>query len=360
MKKIAAGTLAIIGIGIVLGLWLTGFAGKLNPVEWPWMSLSGYLFPVFLLLTLGYIAVAVFIKKRLLIIPVVGLIAAYNPVTLYCPFNHSDSDVPSDAIKFISYNTYNWGGGNEPANQQDGYVNSIVDYLACSNADIICLQESSPNGTTQKDIDSLIKPKYPYYGAIDGGGEISHICIFSKFPITAKERINYESTGNGTMAFTLDVKGKNVIVINNHLQTTGISMKDREDFGKMMHGEMDRDTMKTESKEIFGKIKAATLLRVPQADSVATFIKRHHGTPMIVCGDFNDIPQSYVYETIVQGLTDCYRSTGLGPGFSFRRYAMRVRIDNVFCTPDITPYNCKVDNNISSSDHFPIVCWLKL
>lgn len=359
MKKIATGTLAIIGIGIVLGLCLTGYAGRLHPEEWSWLALSGYLFPVFLLLTFAYIALAVFLKKRLLLIPIVGLIVAYHPVTLYCPLNHSTSDVPTDAIKFISYNTYNWGGGDNDANQRDGDVNSVVDYLSCSDADIICLQESSPNGETQKEIDSLIKPKYPHYAGIEGNPGTS-LFIYSKFPIVAKERIHYESGGNGTMAYTLDVKGKKVIVVNNHLQTTGISMKDREDFGKMMHGGLSRDTMKTESKLIFGKIRAATLLRVPQADSVATFIKQHKGTPMIVCGDFNDIPQSYVYETMVNGLTDCYRSTGLGPGFSFRRYAMKVRIDNIFCTPDITPYNCKVDNNITSSDHFPVVCWLKL
>ena len=38
---------------------------------------------------------------------------------------------------------------------------------------------------------------------------------------------------------------------------------------------------------------------------------------------------------------------------------MYVRIDHLFCSDDITPYACAVDNQIKASDHYPIYCWLK-
>ena len=63
--------------------------------------------------------------------------------------------------------------------------------------------------------------------------------------------------------------------------------------------------------------------------------------------------------TVSCDLTDCYAATGRGPGFSFNQQAFYVRIDNILCSNHFTPYNCKVDNKIKASDHYPIFCWLK-
>ena len=81
---------------------------------------------------------------------------------------------------------------------------------------------------------------------------------------------------------------------------------------------------------------------------------------MIVCGDFNDTPLSYTHRVISNGLIDCFVETGNGPGVSYNRSKMYVRIDNILCTPDFKPYACKVDDSIKNSDHYPIMCWLKL
>ena len=48
-----------------------------------------------------------------------------------------------------------------------------------------------------------------------------------------------------------------------------------------------------------------------------------------------------------------------GPGISYHLSGFFVRIDNILCSDDWKPYACKVDNSIQSSDHYPIVCWLK-
>ena len=31
----------------------------------------------------------------------------------------------------------------------------------------------------------------------------------------------------------------------------------------------------------------------------------------------------------------------------------------MMCSGDFRPYNCKVDNKIDASDHYPIFCWFK-
>lgn len=32
----------------------------------------------------------------------------------------------------------------------------------------------------------------------------------------------------------------------------------------------------------------------------------------------------------------------------------------MMCSGDFRPYNCKVDNKIDASDHYPIFCWFKM
>jgi len=64
--------------------------------------------------------------------------------------------------------------------------------------------------------------------------------------------------------------------------------------------------------------------------------------PVIVCGDFNDIPQSYAYHSIRQSLKH---------GSSIRRIRNRVlrmqaaspglRIDDIFTDPQFTPIYCQ-------------------
>lgn len=355
MRKI----LLAIHIPVALGLLVTGYAPYLDPRTYGMMALAGYAFPVFLILAVLSLAMATLTCKKHLIIPVAALIAAYKPVTLYIPF-HSTQEVPEGAITVMSYNTHSWGtsgDGTHPAD--DGQT--VIRYIADSNADIVCLQESYIGGTVKPYLDSILNAAYGHHDMIKGSQD-AQVTLYSRFPITRKQRIEYESKGNISAAFWLDINGKEVIVINNHLETTGLSIEERNKFSDMMHGK--NDTIHTISRTIFGKLLEATRIRVLQAKAVAAFISEHRhdngGTPIIVCGDFNDIPHSYVYNTIAKNLTDCYRNTATGPGYSFSHYGMRVRIDNVLCTPDITPYNFKVDHSIAMSDHYPIIGQLLL
>ena len=62
---------------------------------------------------------------------------------------------------------------------------------------------------------------------------------------------------------------------------------------------------------------------------------------------------------VAENLTDCYVSTGNGPGISYHMNGFFVRIDNILCSTDLEPCKCIVDRKIATSDHYPVVCWLK-
>lgn len=358
VRKIPYYLFFLITVGIILGLWTTGALSLLNPVTWRWLALSGYAFPFFLLITMGMLIVWAFLKQwKLLMMTMAGLIVAYIPVSLYCPI-HTETEVPEDALHIITYNTSNWGLDYYGDMTKKEAREVLTSYLADCKPDIACLQESPlGQGELNNILDSIIKPQLPYIDTIRCKNH-SQLTILSKYPITRKEEINYVSKGNGSGAFWINVNGREVIIINNHLQTMGFSVEDRAKFSDMVHGNQERDTMKQTSHTIFGKILDASCIRAAQAEAIASFIRMHKGTPMIVCGDFNDTPLSYVHRTIAKDMTDCYETTAMGPGFTLSRYGMRVRIDNILCSDHFQPYNCFVDKSIESSDHYPVRCWI--
>ena len=185
------------------------------------------------------------------------------------------------------------------------------------------------------------------------------LMVLSKYPIKKHEALKYESKGNLSAAFYLDVNGKELIILNNHLETNKFSVEEKQQFGEMVKGDMGRSGIKTESKFVLKKLGAAAAVRAPQAEAVASYVRMHKGRSMIVCGDFNDIPISYARRTIAKELEDCYVSTAMGPGFTYHRNGMYVRIDNVMCTEDLDPYCFRVDKKCSFSDHYPVVGWVK-
>ncbi len=357
MKKI----LLIIHICVAVALQLTGYSYLVPPTVLRWAALGGYVFPFVLAATMACMLVALLTCRRHVLVHVVSLVVAYLPVTLYCPLNIRPSEPPIGALKVISYNSHGWGTAEpeDSTKQWDNGRQSML-YLAEQNADIVALQETGLNGgwAMRALYDSIIRPVYPYADTVQVNGHAT-LLLLSRHPIVRKQPIPFDTNGNGNgaAAFWVKVDDREVEVINCHLQTTGLTVAQREKFRSMVDG-TKRDGVRTVSRDIFSQLLQSTLLRVPQAQTVSRFIRGHQ--PVLVMGDFNDTPLSYVHHVIAAPLTDCYRATALGPGYSFSRYGMRVRIDNVLCTTDITPHAFRVDNTIAASDHFPIVGWVSL
>lgn len=181
------------------------------------------------------------------------------------------------------------------------------------------------------------------------------LMLLSKYPILSKERIPYESKGNMSVAYRLKVKDREVLLINNHLETTGLSLEDRRQFKNLVIGKLQVDTAEETSKLLVVKLAEATKKRALEAEAVAKYIQQHKEQSIILCGDFNDGPISYAHRTIAKDLTDCYIASGNGPGISYHHGGFFVRIDNIMCSDDWEPYECKVDDKIAVSDHYPII-----
>lgn len=359
LKNFFIKMLFLVNVLVILGMLVTGNAGFFSPKTFPLLSTLGYAFPAFVIADIVMIMVWVCVRLRMLIVPFAGFLVCYSPMMTFCPV-HLEKKIPENSIKVMTYNTWMLGVNfeNTCETPREERRKAVLKYIAESDCDIVCLQETEIKGDVIQEVHEIIKPVMGYVDTCYGPGGTC-VSLFSKHPILRHERIEYASAGNISAAFYVNINGRETLVINNHLETNHFSIEEKEQFHTMMKGGMHRKDMRSESKFVLRKLGDAAALRAPQAEAVAQYIRMHKGMPMIVCGDFNDIPLSYAHRIIAKNLTDCFINTATGPGFSYRKNGMYVRIDNILCSDEFTPFACFVDKSIDISDHFPLISYIK-
>lgn len=352
-RKMIAGA----NVATIIVMLLVGFSDWVNPATHPMLALVGLAFPAMLLINVGFLIFWLIFCKRMAIIPFMGFIMAYAPVRTYIPFN-MPHETPIGAIQVMSFNVRGFNGRGSEHDPQAS--EDILAYLKKTKPDILCMQEDC--GYTQTQIEDKMDSLFEYHDRAIFGEEQERngISIFTRFPILKKEIIPYESKGNGSCAFYLDVNGKTVVVVNNHFESNCLTADDKSKYKAIIKKTIEGESAKTDTRYIATKLAEAGKRRAPQVDAVHKYVENiRKKYPVIVTGDFNDNPISYSRRVMAQGLTDCYVETARGLGLSYNQKGFYVRIDNIMCSDHFTPYNCRVDDKLCASDHNPIICWLK-
>lgn len=325
-------------------MWATCLSTELLPAVHPRLSQAGLLFPVFLGLDLLFVFVWLVVSWKWTFLPVLGMLSCWGYVRDYCPVNVG-AEVPEGSYLVLSYNVANFVVDST----LNIYGEKAVEYIASSNADIICLQECPNSGaryrTLQHKMDSL---GYNHKGK-------NGMCIYSKWPFVGKKVYDTsEKVGNGTFAWRVNIAGDTTLIINNHLQSNQISMEERDEYGAAIDS-YDKDKMKSTGKLLLSRLANAASERAEQTDSVCSIIERNPGYGVILAGDLNDTPISYTYQRISDLLKSAYRESGNGLGFSFVRKGFPIRIDHIFVSHDLETFSTVVDDGVLGSDHRPIL-----
>lgn len=107
------------------------------------------------------------------------------------------------------------------------------------------------------------------------------------------------------------------------------------------------------SRNIFSKLKRGYQARAIQTGIVRREIEKSPH-PVIITGDFNDIPNSYTYYTIGKGLQDAFLEKGAGVGRTYSGISPTLRIDYILAgkTFEVQQFQRIVR---SLSDHYPLV-----
>ena len=331
----------------------------IQPVEYPLLSLAGFLFPMLAVLNLLFLLFfLVFRLFKYALLPFISLLLCYSQIRTTIPFNFSDAEKPEQGIKVLSYNTMNFVN----MSKENG-TNAVLEYLKTSNADIICLQEHYVSGDkrhlTQKDVDKALAG-YKYRATKVSGEKHSlhSVAIYSKLPVLKTERIKMESSSNGAMAYQLKWGQDTLLVVNCHLESNKLNTHDKELYESMIE-KPEKEQVKEGLKVLVKKLAEASAIRAPQADSIAKYIEKHPYKYIMVCGDFNDTPISYTHHKLTQLLDDAFTESGRGPGISYHRNKFLFRIDNLLVSQGLKAKNCTVDSSIDASGHYPIWCYVE-
>lgn len=257
-----------------------------------------------------------------------------------------------NTLKIMTYNTHGMMIGEKIADKK-----RMLEYINQQDADIICLQEVSvyknPAYLTLPALREAMR-KYPYtyydFKVYNRRRQFGNV-VFSRYPLINKQTIRYESESNISSQCDIVIKNDTIRLMVNHLESYGLIKQDLQIDTLSMEG--------IKNSSLNQKLRTADKLRHQQASAVKRAI-RQSPHPVIVVGDFNAIPLSYVYWKIKlgfkHGLRDTFLESSFGQfGTTYKRKGIGVRIDYILCSRSFQPINCKVDKNAKYSDHFPVI-----
>jgi endonuclease/exonuclease/phosphatase family metal-dependent hydrolase len=276
-------------------------------------------------------------------------------------FNEEKKD---SAFRVLTWNVRGLYGISTSYYTQGRTRTDIATLVNNLDADVVCLQEFN-NITDKNDPNynniGLFEKKYPYYFfskdfTSKSGNYFSGSILFSKHKIIDTKKVKFDGTNSESVIYAdLLVNADTIRVFTTHLQSFEFTTEDYRNIEKIK--QTDAEVLEA-SESIYSKMKTAFTLRSSQAAIVRNELdKCNH--PSIVCGDFNDVPNSYTYFHIRGNRQDAFLKTSFGIGKSFNALAPTLRIDYIL--PD-DHFNIKqfemVDEGLS--DHHLLLTDLNL
>lgn len=347
--------LLLVGTLLVSGAYLLGaYSGYIPPVRWIIPAFLGLFFPALLVAQIGVTIfwLLAWDKRRLLLVAAVWLISLPQ-LLVYFPISRAEKSLGTEeeSLRILSYNVCAFGF--KPHTKTS--PNATLQYIKSSGADIVCIQEAMLNqnpwaGVVSKTLRSYLDEDYPYINVIRVNRGGSTLALLSKYPIKEAKEIPLPSWVNGAVAYKVDIRGKETLVINVHLESFRLRRVDGEDYLRLAK---DGDAIRLKDA-LRAKLSPTFRSHNIQANIIHDLIQSYGSGWVIVCGDFNDTPLSYARYKIGEGLEDAFVSKGNGLGITFHTRPFFVRIDHILFGPAFRALRCEVDKTASESDHYPI------
>jgi endonuclease/exonuclease/phosphatase family metal-dependent hydrolase len=362
-KKILLFINIAIGVCFIMGCYASWF----NPNRFWYFGLLSLAAPYFLLALFCFFVFWFFIKKRLMFFSIGFIALAFKPTLAIIKPNFktvTDNKSPS-AVRVMSWNVEHFGILNHKTNpeQKQQMLDLINDY----KPDIACFQEAVASDYDSAAINYLpnIAEKlgfkfYHYSYSNTDDFDAKHRfgkLIFSQFPIAKTQTIILENKNYNNAYQVIDIiKDTDTIqIFNVHLQSLKFSnanLKYIEDAKDAQEIDLSK------SKNIISKLKVGFLKRAKQSNAIQKTITESK-YPIILCGDFNDVPNSYAYNTIGKNLLNTFEEKGSWISRTYSGISPTLRIDNIFVSKNFEVLNFKKINT-NLSDHFPIFADIQL
>lgn len=287
---------------------------------------------------------------------ILTIIICLSPLSVAFPLGHSRTpEKGALTFKIMSWNVIHTNDLRNP----DYPGNRAVEYMINSGADIIGLAEVRDFKTDftrlSKGLQDSLNRTYPYRdGVID-----TDVKILSKYPV---ERLYSTYMGRIKGPWKFDFfkiflpDNHELVVGMIHLFSYGLSENER----KVVTDIKSMKSAKSSIKELEGPIRNKLGNGFKQRADDATLLREviddiSPDIPLIICGDFNDVPASWAYN-MVKGddLRDAYAETNFGPAITYNLHAFYFHIDQMLYRGPIEALDLRV-GKINTSDHYPLI-----
>lgn len=360
-RKINAGVIhtawVIANVLVIICTLVAAYGGRINPDIIAWPQLANMTFVVWIFIT-PVLALINWWKSRWLTWAyIIVMVICIVPFSAFWPVHlPAASMTPSQEKGSLSIMTYNVFGYNDRMGSMPEWGSRTLSEIIKEDADIVCLQESgillNSNGRFKAQTDTLRK-RYKY---VDETYNQAGNVVWSKYPIHRVET-GKQDWGSGRYdAYMVEIDTTSILLINCHLQSIGLTPADKSLYRQLTDRQLNRPTRRELSQvkhNLAGKLMAAFRVRAQQARQIRDLIDSYgKDQSVILVGDFNDIPGSYAYHTLLStGLRDAYADTGFGPLVTYNDNRFYFHIDQVLYRGYFYPLSVK-RGNIKSSDHY--------
>ncbi|MBK9957143.1 MAG: endonuclease/exonuclease/phosphatase family protein [Chitinophagaceae bacterium] len=315
-----------------------------------------------LLVLLFFILFWLFAKIKYAIIGIIAIAIAWKPMQHLVQLRQAPNFVlkkhPAN-IRIMSWNIEHFAILENKTNP--GKKEQMLQLIRQYNPDVLCMQEAVASDSISgainylPDIMNRLNMGYYHYSynrKIDFDSKHHFgILVLSKFPLASRHTLSHKPNDYNSIFQYVDViKEQDTFrVFNIHLQSLKFSESNRVYLDKP---EFETKEDVDNSKSIIGKYRTGFIKKFYQSNRIKTAINESK-YPVIVCGDFNDVPNSYAYSTIGKGLKNAFAEKGTGIGRTFVSISPTLRIDNIFVDKRFTVEQyVRIKRNLS--DHYAI------
>jgi endonuclease/exonuclease/phosphatase family metal-dependent hydrolase len=316
----------------------------ISPVQWPPLGFLSIGVPYVAAVLLLYILFWLIAKPYLAILSAVTLLIGWKQLVVIIAWHPSKTFTEQrndTAIRVLSWNVRGMYGISSSSYTQHRNRNEIASLVNKLDADIVCLQEFS-NLINKKDANAdnigLFTKKSPYYFFSEdfkskSGNYAAGTIIFSKHKIIRSGKIKYSGRNAESLIYADIIKaGDTIRIFSTHLQSFDFNKEDYINIEKIK--DTDAEVLEA-SESIYTKMKNAFSKRSKQAELVKTESEKSP-CASVICGDFNDVPNSYTYFHIRGDRQDAFLKSSFGIGRSYSALAPTLRIDYILPDANFT------------------------
>ncbi len=334
--------LLVLNLLVCAAMVMSYLAPHIDPQQYWIFSFFGLIYPFLVIVQLVFLSIWLFTDLKMCLLPLTLIAFGYQNIGHYFAF-HSKPVVndPHD-FSVISFNISNaleaYDTRSDIKAEKKEKMEAFLKRF--NDEDIICLQEV---GDYASDLIKLNFKSYHIHKFSKGA------VILSKHKIIKKGLIEFGTKTNSCLWADVEMDTDTLRVYSLHLQSNRISDATKE---MLNSDKFDQDKTWESILGILKRYRHHHKTRSIQAKTVKEHISLSP-YPVLVCGDFNDVPMSYTYHHISEGLVDAYKAKGSGTGSTFNGKIPFLRIDYILAHPalNVVKFNVIRENY---SDHFPV------